>query len=115
VLGVSGTLVMLVPLVYMIVKRVPPLKRAVTQQVSMRTLLAWHIYAGVLGPILVLLHSGHKFQSPLGIALTAMTLIVVVSGFVGRYLMSQFSQTIREKNEMLTRLAGLSRNGHRIG
>ena len=70
----------------------------------MRTLLAWHIYAGVLGPILVLLHTGHKFQSPLGIALTAMTLIVVVSGFVGRYLMSQFSQTIREKKEMLTQM-----------
>lgn len=104
VLGVSGALLMLVPLAYMIVKRVPLLKRTVTRRASMRTLLAWHIYTGVLGPILVLLHTGHKFQSPLGIALTAMTLIVVVSGFVGRYLMSQFSQTIREKKEMLTQL-----------
>jgi hypothetical protein len=71
---------------------------------SMRTLLTWHIYAGILGPILALLHTGHKFVSPLGIALTAMALIVVVSGFVGRYLMSRFSQEIREKKEMLTRL-----------
>lgn len=104
VLAVSGTFLMLVPLAYLIVKRVPPLKKAVTRHVSMRTLLAWHIYAGVLGPILVLLHTGHKFESPLGIALTAMTLIVVMSGFVGRYLMSQFSQTIREKKEMLTQM-----------
>lgn len=104
VLGVSGGLLMLVPLAYLIVKRIPPFKKAVTKRVSMRTLLAWHIYAGVLGPILALAHTGHKFVSPLGIALTAMTLLAVLSGFVGRYLMNQFSQTIREKKEMLTQL-----------
>jgi hypothetical protein len=104
VLGVSGAALMLVPLAYLVVKRVPPLKRAVTARVPMRTLLAWHIYAGILGPILGLLHTGHKFQSPLGIALTAMMLLVVLSGFVGRYLMGQFSEQIREKKEMLTGL-----------
>ena len=67
----------------------------------MRTLLAWHIYAGVLGPILVLIHTGHKFESVLGIALTAMVLIVVVSGFVGRYLMSKINREIKEKRAML--------------
>lgn len=104
VLGVSGAALMLVPLAYMIVKRVGPLKRAVTRTVSMRTLLAVHIYAGVLGPILGLLHTGHKFDSPLGVALTAIMIVVVLSGFVGRYLMGQTSQTIREKREMLTQL-----------
>jgi hypothetical protein len=103
-LGVSGAVLMLVPLAYMIVKRIAPLKRWVTRSISMRTLLAWHIYAGVVGPILVILHTGHKFESTLGVALTAMTLLVVLSGFVGRYLMNQFSQTIREKKELLTQL-----------
>ena len=103
-LGVAGATLMLAPLVYLIVKRVPPLKKWVTARVSMRTLLAWHIYAGVFGPILALLHTGHKFESPLGIALTTMTLTVVLSGFVGRYLMGRFSQEIREKRETLTRL-----------
>ena len=103
-LAVFGTLLMLVPLAYMIVKRIPPLKRAVMRRVSMPTLLAWHIYAGVVGPILVLIHTGHKFESPLGIALTSITLVVVLSGFAGRYLMRRFSQTIREKSEMLIRL-----------
>ena len=103
-LGVSGATLMLVPLAYMVVKRVPPIKRLVTRWVPMGTLLTWHIYAGILGPILALLHTGHKFVSPLGIALTAMMLIVVLSGFVGRYLLSQFSQQAREKREMLTRL-----------
>ncbi len=104
VLGVSGALVMLVPLAYTVVKRIPPLKRAVTPRVSLRTLLAWHIYAGILGPILGLLHTGHKFDSPLGIALTAMMLLVVLSGFVGRYLMNQVSADLREKKELLTGL-----------
>ena len=104
VLGVSGALLMLVPLAYLIVKRIPPLKKVVTQRVSMRTLLTWHIYAGILGAILAILHTGHKFESSLGIALTAMMLLVALSGFVGRYLMSQFSQSIREKRELLTQL-----------
>ena len=104
VLGASGGLLLLVPLAYMIIKRVGPLKRVVTRRVSMRTLLAWHIYAGVLGPILGLLHTGHKFDSPLGSALTVMMIVVVLSWFVGRYLLSQTSQTIREKRETLTQL-----------
>jgi hypothetical protein len=70
----------------------------------MRTLLTWHIYAGILGPILALLHTGHKFSSPVGIALTAMALFVVFSGFAGRYLTSQFAQTIHEKKQILTAL-----------
>jgi len=104
VLAVSGATLMLVPLVYLFIKRVPPLKRLVTRLVSMRTLLTWHIYAGVLGPILVLLHTGHKFESALGIALTGMTLVVVVSGFVGRYLMSFIAEELREKRETLAGL-----------
>ncbi len=105
VLGVTGALLMLVPLAYLFVKRIKRLKEAVKNWVSMRTLLAWHIYAGILGPILVLIHTGHKFDSLLGIALTTMTLIVVLSGFVGRYLMSQFSQEIREKKALLQQLS----------
>jgi|DewCreStandDraft_4_1066084.scaffolds.fasta_scaffold50644_4 hypothetical protein len=103
-LGILGALLLLVPLAYSVVKRVPPLRRAVTTRVPMRTLLAVHVYAGILGPILGLLHSGHKFQSPLGIALTAMMLVAVLSGFVGRYLLSQISEEISEKQEMLKTL-----------
>ncbi|GMU21390.1 MAG: hypothetical protein AMXMBFR13_14830 [Phycisphaerae bacterium] len=104
ILGVSGALLMLVPLAYMVVKRNGRLRRRATKYVSMRTLLAWHIYAGIVGPIVVLLHTGHKFESPLGIALTAMALVVVISGFIGRYLMKQFTTEIREKKAMLGRL-----------
>ena len=104
VLAIIGSLLMFVPLLYMVVKRIPVLKRHVTEKVSMRTLLSWHIYAGVLGPILVILHTGHKFESVLGIALTGMTILVVLSGYVGRYLMTKFSSNIREQKKLLTEL-----------
>lgn len=104
VLAVTGSALMLVPLAYLIVKRIKPLKAYVTARVPMHTLLAIHVYAGVIGPILVILHTGHKFESHLGIALTAMTIVVVLSGFTGHFLMNRFSQTIREKQGILTQL-----------
>ncbi len=104
ILGVSGALLMLVPLAYTIVKRVPPLKTAVTRRVPMRTLLAWHIYAGLVGPLLVLIHTGHKFASPLGLLLTLLTLVVVLSGFVGRYLLGRIGRGLRAKRDQLATL-----------
>jgi hypothetical protein len=100
-IGIAGAFLMLVPLAYSVVKRVAPLRRRITAGIPMRTLLAWHIYAGILGPLLVLLHTGHRFESPLGIALTSMTILVVLSGYVGRYLMRQIGAEIREKRELL--------------
>ena len=62
---------MLVPLgAYSVVKRVRIIKRRVTGWMSMRTLLTFHIYTALIGSILVLLHTGHKFDSPLGMAQT---------------------------------------------
>lgn len=95
-LGIAAASLMLVPLLYLFVKRIPWLKRRITPHVSMRTLLTIHIYTGVLAPILGVLHTGHKFQSPVGIALTVMMLIVALSGYLGRYLLGQLSTDIRQ-------------------
>jgi hypothetical protein len=103
-LGVSGAALMLVPLAYSLVKRVKWVQKRLWHRVTMRTLLSWHIYAGIVGPILALLHTGHKFTSPLGVALTAMMLLVVLSGFTGRYLMGYFSRELLEKRHMLDAL-----------
>ncbi len=95
-LGISAASLMLVPLMYLFVKRIPWLKKRITPHISMRTLLTIHIYTGVLAPILGVLHTGHKFQSALGIALTLMMLIVAISGYVGRYLLGRLSTDIRQ-------------------
>lgn len=99
--GVAAAALLLIPLAYSIVKRIAPLRAAITRRVPLRTLLAWHIYAGVLGPVLGIIHTGHKFDSPLGIALTASMLVVALSGFVGRYLLTQVSTELTEKQKSL--------------
>jgi len=100
-IGIAGASLMLVPLLYSAIKRVAYLKRFVTPVIPMRTLLAWHIYAGIIGPILVLLHTGHRFESILGIALTGMTILVVLSGYIGRYLVRQIGTEVKTKRKLL--------------
>tara|TARA_R110002096_G_scaffold34448_8_gene98380 strand:- start:120 stop:905 length:786 start_codon:yes stop_codon:yes gene_type:complete len=100
-IGIVGALLMLVPLAYLFVKRIPWLRKAVTSLVPMRTLLAWHIYAGILGPVLVLLHTGHHFESVLGAALAGLTIVVVLSGYVGRYLMRTINAGLKDKRSQL--------------
>ena len=103
-IGIVGAILMLVPLAYLVIKRVPLLKTRVTRHVSMRTLLTIHIYAGILGPLLGLVHAAHKFESPLGVSLTGLMLIVVVSGYVGRYLLRQLGRAIRGRQSELASL-----------
>ena len=103
-IGIAGAVLMLVPLAYVFVKRIARLRKAVTKRVPMRTILAWHIYAGIVGPLLVLLHTGHHFESVLGIALTGFTILVVLSGYVGRYLMRNISSELREKKQQLEQI-----------
>lgn len=106
VLGITGAFLMLAPLLYLIIKRIPWLKARVSKHVSMRTLLSWHIYAGLTGPILGLLHTGHKFDSRQGIALTTVMMVVALSGFIGRYLFQRASEDRAEKQNMLEKLQG---------
>ena len=81
IFAIIGTMLMLVPFIYLCIKRIGWLKRLVAKRVSMQRLLEIHINAGVLGPILVFVHSSHKLSSPLGITLTALTILIVLSGF----------------------------------
>jgi hypothetical protein len=54
---------------------------------SMQMALHLHIVAGLVGPYLVILHSGLAFRGVAGV-LTLATVLVVASGVVGRALMS---------------------------
>ena len=104
VIGISGAVLMLVPFAYLVIKRVPALHDRVTRRVAMRTLLSVHIYAGILGPILGVIHSGHKFDSPLGAALMGMMLVVVLSGYTGRYLLGRIGLAVRGRRAELAQL-----------
>lgn len=103
-IGIAGAVLMLAPFAYLVIKRTPSLKARVTRHVSMRTLLAIHVYAGILGPLLGLVHAAHKFESPLGVSLTGLMLVVVLSGYAGRYLLSQLGRAIRGRQSDLAAL-----------
>jgi len=47
--------------------------------------LQFHIFTGIVGPYMVLLHTSWKFNGLAGASL-ALTLVIVFSGFIGRYI-----------------------------
>ena len=104
--GIAGAVLMIVPLAYPIAKRIPLLNARITPRVSLQSLLTLHVYAGILGPLLALIHTGHKFDSLLGIVLTAVMLLVVVSGFAVRYLLTYCNQEIKDKLVLLQTARG---------
>lgn len=54
--------------------------------------LDFHIFTGIVGPYLVLLHASWKFNGLAGIVML-LTVIIVVSGFVGRYIYTAVPRT----------------------
>jgi hypothetical protein len=60
---------------------------------SMQNWLRWHVFMGLVGPFLVVLHSGWKFHGLAGL-LTALTIVMVFSGFVGRYIYTAVPRTL---------------------
>lgn len=58
----------------------------------MSTWLKFHIYTGLVGPYMVLLHSSWKFNGLAGV-LTLLTIIIVVSGIIGRYIYTSIPRT----------------------
>lgn len=106
VFGIAGAVLMLFPLAYAFVKRIPYLKARITKYVSLQTWLSIHIYTGIIGALFALIHTGHKYVSPLGIALTAAMLLVVVTGYVLRYLTRFVSLDIKDKLLLLQTARG---------
>jgi hypothetical protein len=55
--------------------------------------LQFHIFTGIVGPYMVLLHSSWKFNGIAGIT-TLFTIIIVISGFTGRYIFTRIPRTL---------------------
>lgn len=58
----------------------------------MSTWLKFHIYTGLVGPYMVLLHTSWKFSGLAGVVML-LTAIVVISGFIGRYIYTAVPRT----------------------
>jgi hypothetical protein len=104
--GIAGAFFMLVPLAYMLIKRIRFLNARITPHVSLQSWEKMHVYAGIFGPLLGIIHTGHKFDSMLGSSLTAVMLLVVVSGFTGGYLLTYVNQDSKDKLLLLQTARG---------
>lgn len=99
--GIAAALLFLLLLLYSAVKRLPWVKDRTKEYVSIGAVLTFHVYAGTIGALLGIIHSGHKFESPLGIALVLAMLTVVATGFVGRYYLAHIGQDLRDQQKTL--------------
>ena len=59
----------------------------------MSTWLQFHIFTGLVGPYMVLLHTSWKFNGLAG-ATTLLTVIIVFSGIIGRYIYTRIPRTM---------------------
>jgi hypothetical protein len=60
---------------------------------SMQAWLKFHIFTGLVGPYMVLLHTSWKFNGLAG-ATTLLTALIVISGFIGRYIYTLIPRTL---------------------
>lgn len=100
-LGILGTFLMVsTETLYSLRKRTPWLRWAG----PVRYWLSAHIFMGIVGPFLVLLHSAFEFRGLAGITL-ALTLLVMASGFLGRYLYTAIPRSLAGVEMSATDLA----------
>ncbi|HQR47460.1 MAG TPA: hypothetical protein PK598_15785 [Thermoanaerobaculia bacterium] len=90
VLGIAGMGLMLLTLPFVVRKKIPALSR----RGSTQRWLDFHIFCGIVGPALITLHTSFKFNGIISVAYWSMVL-VVSSGFVGRYLYVRIPRSIR--------------------
>lgn len=105
--GVGGFLLMTVPVIYSLRKKLPRLRNVG----SMKTWLEVHIFCGIVGPVLVTFHTSFRFNGVVSVAYWSMV-AVVLSGFVGRYLYVRIPRSLRglelTRNELDARAEELS-------
>ena len=88
-LGILGTLMILLLLLYTARKRFKFMNRWGDVQIWLK----YHIFLGVAGPILITLHTSFKFNGLVSVSYWSMV-AVALSGVVGRYLYQQIPRNM---------------------
>lgn len=95
-LGIVGTaLMVMTETVYSIRKRT----RLLNRYGPVRSWLSFHIVTGLVGPFLVLMHSGLAFHGLAGFTMV-MTAVVVLSGVIGRYLYRRLNRPTADQTAL---------------
>jgi signal transduction histidine kinase len=88
-LGILGALMMLMTeILYSLRKRWRLIRMG-----QVRHWLSFHIFTGIVGPTMVLMHTGLDFRGLAGLSML-LTVVVVASGFLGRYIYTAVPRTL---------------------
>ncbi len=90
--GIIGSSMMILMLVYTFRKRTGLFGR----RIPLRPFLDFHIFMGVFGPLMIILHTSFKVQGLVAIAFWSMV-AVALSGYFGRYLYQQVPRNIEDR------------------
>lgn len=100
--GIIGSFLMLLTLIY-------PYRKRIQKKKGRKNPLNPHIYFGLVGPSLVIAHSGHKLASRIGVFVFTAMLLVVLSGIVGRFLFKKVNRSVKEHKKEIDTLQTLFR------
>lgn len=101
--GYAGAGMMVLMLIYSVRKRT----RLLGKTLLLRPLLQFHIYLGVMGPLLIVLHTSFKVQGLVAVSFWSMV-AVAASGFFGRYLYVQIPRNIEGSELSILELGGMN-------
>lgn len=83
---------------------------------TMKAWLEFHIFTGLVGPYMVLLHSSWKFHGLAGVVML-LTVLIVVSGFIGRYIYTAVPRSVdgdvMEASELERQMAVMEEQLHK--
>ena len=100
IIGIAGTIIILFTLIY-------PLRKRILGIRGKKNPISHHVYYGLIGSILVVLHAGHSMGSLIGNLVYLSMVLVVMSGIVGRHLFKKFFKTIKEQKTNINTLKTL--------
>ena len=100
-LGIAGTVMMLLIFLYSLRKRSKTLQKIGTQAEWLKV----HIFFGIVGPVLVTFHTSGKLNGIVAIAFYSMW-AMVLSGAFGRYLYAKIPRTISGNQMTLKEIEG---------
>lgn len=103
--GIAGSVMMVLMLIYSVRKRT----RLLGRSFPLRKLLDFHIYLGVIGPLLIVLHTSFKVQGLVAVSFWSMV-AVALSGYFGRYLYSQVPRNMMGDELSLQELESVGAN-----
>lgn len=98
--GIAAALLLATPLVYSRVKR----SASERPRGDPAKWFAWHLWTGWLAGGLAVIHSGHKLESAIGIALITALLLTLLTGYIGQYYHAFQVTAQREKESQLQAL-----------